>query len=155
MYAAGLSMKVENVEEFKACFEKYVSENITEEQQSPKIEIDADLELKEIDKKFFRVLSQFNPFGPGNMKPVFCTHGVHDCGYSRRVGKDLKHLKLEVSDEEDNRMNGIAFGKGEEYDKIKYNKALSPRFSICYTLEENGFNGASSVRLMVRDLKID
>ncbi|MBR6310457.1 MAG: single-stranded-DNA-specific exonuclease RecJ [Paludibacteraceae bacterium] len=155
MYAAGLSMKVENVEEFKRCFEQYVSENITEEQQCPKIEIDADLELREIDKKFFRVLSQFSPFGPGNMKPVFCTHQVHDCGYSRRVGKELKHLKLEVSDDSEYRMNGIAFGKGDVYEQIKYNKLLSPRFSICYTLEENVFNGTSTVQLMVRDIKLD
>jgi len=155
MYAAGLSMKVENVEEFKRCFEEYVSANITEEQQCPKIEIDSDIELKEIDKKFFRVLSQFSPFGPGNMKPVFCTKGIQDCGYSKKVGKDLKHLKLEVCDDEDNRMNGIAFGLGDMYDHIKFNKALSPKFSICYTLEENNFNGNTSIQLMVKDIKVD
>ena len=71
------------------------------------------------------------------------------------MGKELKHLKLEVSDDSEYRMNGIAIGKVDVYEQIKYNKLLSPRFSICYTLEENVFNGTSTVQLMVRDIKLD
>jgi len=152
MYAAGLSMKEENITAFTDRFEQFVSENILEEQTYPQINIDAVLEFKDITPKFFRVLKQFGPFGPGNMKPVFASKKVFDYGTSRLVGKDQEHLKLELVDSSsENVMNGIAFRMFAYNDHLK---ALNP-LDICYTLEENNFNGNTSIQLMIRDIKID
>jgi single-stranded-DNA-specific exonuclease len=151
IYAAGLSMKEENVSEFTERFEQFVAENILEEQTYPQIEIDAVLEFKDITPKFFRVLKQFGPFGPDNMKPVFVSKKVFDYGTSRLVGKEQEHLKLELVDSSsENVMNGIAFRMFEYND---YLKALNP-LDICYTIEENSFNGNTSIQLMIRDIKI-
>lgn len=150
MYAAGLSMKEEHVDEFRVCFEKYVSENILKEQTYPQIEIDAILDFKEITPKFFRVLKQFNPFGPENMKPVFCSKKVYDLGTSRLVGRGSEHLKLELIERESNTIiHGIAFGMSEFNDMIRSNP-----LDICYTIEENNFNGNSSIQLLAKDIKI-
>lgn len=152
MYAAGLSMKEENIIPFTERLEKYVSENILEEQTYPQIEIDAVLEFKDITPKFFRVLKQFGPFGPGNMKPIFASKKVFDYGTSRLVGKEQEHLKLELIDSSsENVMNGIAFRMHEYNNHLK---ALNP-LDICYTIEENTFNGNTSIQLMIRDIKID
>jgi len=152
MYAAGLSMKEENVLAFTERFEKFVSENILEEQTYPQIDIDAILEFKDITPKFFRVLKQFGPFGPGNMKPVFVSKKVFDYGTSRLVGKEQEHLKLELIDSSsENVMNGIAFRMHEFNEPLK---ALNP-LDICYTLEENSFNGNTTTQLMIKDIKID
>lgn len=150
MYAAGLSLQEENVPEFMERFEKYVSENILPEQTAPQIDIDAILEFKDITPKFFRILKQFGPFGPGNMKPVFATKRVFDYGNSRMVGKEQEHLKLELTDaSSENVMNGIAFRMSEYNEPLK---ALNP-LDICYTLEENNFNGNTSTQLMIKDIK--
>ena len=142
MYAAGLTMKTDNVEEFTRRFEEY--------QTYPQIEIDATLEFKDITPKFFRVLKQFGPFGPGNMKPIFESKNVYDYGSSRLVGKEQEHLKLELIDNSsENVMNGIAFRMYEFNDHLK---ALNP-LDICYTLEENNFNGNVTIQLMIRDIK--
>jgi len=152
MYAAGLSLKEENIPLFTERFEKYVSENILEEQTYPQIDIDAELTFSDITPKFFRVLKQFGPFGPGNMKPVFVTHKVIDYGTSRLVGKEQEHLKLELVDSSsENVMNGIAFRMFAFNDHLK---ALNP-LDICYTIEENNFNGNTNTQLMIRDIKID
>ncbi len=152
MYAAGLSMKEENILLFTERFEKYVSENILEEQTYPQIDIDAVLQFNDITPKFFRVLKQFAPFGPGNMKPIFASMKVLDFGTSRLVGKEQEHLKLELIDtSSENVMNGIAF-RMHEYNA--HLKALNP-LDICYTLEENNFNGNTTIQLMIRDIKID
>jgi single-stranded-DNA-specific exonuclease len=152
MYAAGLSMKEENIIPFTERLEKYVSENILEEQTYPQIDIDAVLEFKDITPKFFRVLKQFGPFGPGNMKPIFASKKVFDYGTSRLVGKEQEHLKLELIDSSsENVMNGIAFRMHEYNDHLK---ALNP-LDICYTIEENTFNGNTNIQLMIRDIKID
>jgi single-stranded-DNA-specific exonuclease len=152
MFAAGLSMKEENVQAFTERLEKFVSENILLEQTYPQIDIDAVLEFKDITPKFFRVLKQFGPFGPGNMKPVFVSKKVLDYGTSRLVGKEQEHLKLELVDSSsENVMNGIAFRMHEYNDHLK---ALNP-LDICYTLEENSFNGNTTTQLMIRDIKID
>jgi single-stranded-DNA-specific exonuclease len=150
-YAAGLSMKEEHVEEFTRRLEKFISENITEEQTYPQIDIDAEIGFKDITPKFFSVLKQFGPFGPGNMKPVFITRKVLDYGSSRLVGKVQEHLKLELVDSSsENVMNGIAFGMYEFNDHLKSLKPLD----ICYTLEENTFNGNTSIQLMIKDIKV-
>lgn len=150
-YAAGLSMKEENVMLFTERFEKFVSETITEDQTSPQIDIDAQISFRDITPKFFSVLKQFGPFGPGNMKPVFSTSKVMDYGSSRLVGKEQEHLKMELVDSSsENVMNGIAFGMYEYNDHLK---SLQP-LDICYTLEENTFNGNTNIQLMIRDIKV-
>ncbi len=150
-YAAGLSIREENIPEFTERFEKYVMENILEEQTSPQIDIDAVLQFKDITPKFFRVLKQFGPFGPGNMKPLFVSKKVFDYGTSRLVGKEQEHLKMELIDSSsENVMNGIAFGMHEYNEHLK---SLTP-LDICYTLEENTFAGSTSIQLMVRDIKV-
>lgn len=152
MFAAGLSMREENIEAFTLRFEQYVAENILQEQTYPQIDIDALLEFKDITPKFFRVLKQFGPFGPGNMKPVFVSKKVFDYGTSRLVGKEQEHLKLELVDaSSENVINGIAFRMHEYNDHLK---ALNP-LDICYTLEENTFNGNTNIQLMIKDIKTE
>lgn len=149
-YAAGLSMKEENVEEFTNRFEQYVADNIEPEQLIPQLEIDAVINFHDITPKFFRVLKQFAPFGPDNQKPVFCTKRVYDYGTSRLVGKDQEHLKLELIDtNSENIMNAIAFGMYEHND---YVKGLNP-FDIVYTIEENNYNGNSYIQLLVKEIR--
>lgn len=149
-YAAGLSLKEENIPLFIERFELFVAENILPGQMIPQTDIDALIDFKDITPKFFRLLKQFNPFGPGNLKPVFRTDRVYDYGTSRLVGKDQEHLKLELVDSQsENIMNGIAFGKYEYNDYIK---GLNP-FDICYHIEENNYNGNSSIQLMIKDIR--
>ena len=151
MYAAGLSIKEENIAEFTNRFEQYVAENILEEQTYPQIDIDAVLQFNDITPKFFRVLKQFAPFGPGNMKPMFVSKKVFDYGTSRLVGKEQEHLKMELIDSSsENVMNGIAFNMHAYNEQLK---ALN-KLDICYTLEENTFAGNTNIQLMVRDIKI-
>ncbi|MBQ7162683.1 MAG: single-stranded-DNA-specific exonuclease RecJ [Bacteroidales bacterium] len=151
-YAAGLSMKMENLEAFTRRFEDYVAENIQFDQMIPTIDIDAEIKFQEITPKFFRILKQFNPFGPENNKPVFCTRRVFDYGTSRLVGRDQEHLKLELVDSHsENIMNGIAFGMSEHNDHVK---SFNP-FDICYHIEENTYNGSTSIQLLVKDIKND
>lgn len=149
-FAAGLSMKEENVPEFRERFESFIAANITNEQLVPQLDIDAVINFSDITPKFFRVLKQFAPFGPDNPKPVFCTRRVYDYGTSRLVGKDQEHLKLELIDSNsENIMNGIAFGMYEYNDLIKN---LNP-FDICYTIEENNYGGNTSIQLLIKDIK--
>ncbi|MDO5570439.1 MAG: single-stranded-DNA-specific exonuclease RecJ [Bacteroidales bacterium] len=149
-YAAGLSLKVENIPMFMERFEKFVTDNILPVQMVPQHEIDAVIGFKDITPKFFKVLKQLNPFGPGNPKPVFCTKRVFDFGTSRLVGRDQEHLKLELVDSHsENIMNGIAFGMHEHNEYIK---GFNP-FDICYTIEENNYNGNSSIQLLIKDIK--
>ena len=130
-YAAGLSMKVENVEEFTHRFETYVSEHILPEQTSAVIDIDAEIDFRDITPKFHADLKKFNPFGPDNHKPVFCTHNVYDYGTSKVVGRDQEHIKLELVDNKSNNvMNGIAFGQSSQARYIKTKRS----FDICYTI---------------------
>lgn len=151
-YAAGLSLKEENLEEFTARFEKYVSENIKESQLTPQIEIDSVLKFAEITPKFIRILRQFEPFGPGNSRPVFCTRRVFDYnGSSKIVGKGNEHLKLELTDDSsENVMNGIAFRMASFCQDLKVFNPLD----IVFTLEDNTFNGATNTQLMIRDIKV-
>ncbi len=153
LYAAGLSMKEENVEEFSRRFETFVAEKIQPDQLSPQIEIDAELTFKDLEQpKFFNILKQFAPFGPENMKPVFVSRNVRDAGTSKLVGKEQEHLKMDLVDESGSRFvfNGIAFRMGDYYEHLKSGQPLD----ICYTLEENTFNGKTTLQLMIRDIKI-
>ena len=148
-YAAGLSMKVENVKEFTHRFETYVSEHILPEQTSAVIDIDAEIDFRDITPKFHADLKKFNPFGPDNHKPVFCTHNVYDYGTSKVVGRDQEHIKLELVDNKSNNvMNGIAFGQSSQARYIKTKRS----FDICYTIEENTHK-RGEVQLQIEDIK--
>jgi single-stranded-DNA-specific exonuclease len=150
MYAAGLTMKTEHIPAFMERFEDYVRETILPEQLVPQIEVDAEISLKDIKPKFFDILKQFTPFGPGNMKPVFVTRRVRDYGTSKLVGKDRDHLKLEIIEEVSGAIKqGIAFGMGQYIDRIK---AGEP-FDVCYSIEENVFNGKTTIQIMVKDIR--
>ncbi len=150
-FAAGLSLKVENIDAFSDCFEKYVSETITPEQLIPVINVDAELKFSDIDRKFFSIMNQMAPFGPGNMSPVFITKNVQDTGNSRRVGANKDHLKLEVVDEDGVIMSGIAFSfEPEYYEKMSSDK--KPKFDICYSVNKNEFRGKISLQLSVKEI---
>ncbi len=150
MFAAGLSLQECNVNEFIRRFEDYVSEHILPEQTFPKIKIDTELEFKDLTPSFLRILNQFAPFGPGNMKPVFSTNRIYDSGQSRPVGRGAEHLKMSVMDSSSaNVMNGIAFRMSKYYSQMSARKSLD----ICYTMEENTINGNTSMQLMIRDIK--
>lgn len=149
-YAAGLTLKIENIGAFSEKFEKIVSETIEEHLLIPEILIDAEINFSDITPKFFRVLKQFAPFGPENMKPVFVTHNVVDSGFSRIVGDN--HLKLDLvqAKGQKTRFPAIAFNMGEFYSSISGKKP----FSICYTIEEREWNGNVSLELNVKDIKV-
>lgn len=150
-YAAGLSMKPENLTEFIRRFEEIVSATILDEQLIPEIEIDLDIKLNVINSKFLRILNQFAPFGPGNISPVFRTNNVVDTGFAKVVGKN--HLKLTVihSNITCFPYSAIAFHQGEFIDDIIHGKP----FSICYHIEENDFNGSKTLQLNIRDIKME
>lgn len=148
-YAAGLSMKVDNVPEFTRRFEKYVTQNILPEQTSAVIDIDAEIDFRDITPKFHSDLRKFNPFGPDNLKPIFCTHNVYDYGTSKVVGREQEHIKLELVDNKSNNvMNGIAFGQSSQARYIKTKRS----FDICYTIEDNTHK-RGEVQLQIEDIK--
>ena len=148
-YAAGLSMKVEKVPEFTRRFEEYVDKHIMEEQTVPVIDINAEIDFKDITNKFCSDLKKFNPFGPDNLKPIFCTHNVYDYGTSKVVGKEQEHIKLELVDNKSNKvMNGIAFGQSSSVRFIKTKRS----FDICYTIEENTHK-KGDVQLQIEDIQ--
>lgn len=153
-YAAGLALKPENLDEFIKCFENYACNILTEEMLIPEIEIDTELFIGDISSKFFRILKQFAPFGPGNMAPVFVTKNVIDTGYAKLVGKgDVKHLKLSVvhPDRTGNPIPAIAFGMGGYFDQVQKGKP----FSICYHIDENTWLGNTTLQLRILDMKFD
>jgi single-stranded-DNA-specific exonuclease len=151
MYAAGLSMKIENVPEFSRRFEQIVRDSISVEQQKQTIEIDAKISLSDLSPKFLRLLNQFEPFGPHNMMPTFLTENVFDYGTSRLVGKTNEHLKLDLM--EANRssavFSGIAFSQSEHMEMIK----KSIPFDICYNVTENEYRGKTYMQVNVRDIR--
>lgn len=150
-YAAGLTLRLENLEAFRQKFEEVVSATIQDHMLIPEIEIDEEIELTDITPKFFRVLNQFAPFGPGNMSPVFMSRNLIDKGAVRIVGNN--HLKLDIlSNEKDSEIfSAIAFGQARHFDDILRRKT----FSACYAIEENVFNGVASLQLNIKDLKAD
>ncbi len=148
-YAAGLSLHPDNLDKFQETFEQVVANTITEKMLIPEIEIDAELKLSQINPKFFRILKQFAPHGPGNMGPVFLTRGVIDKNSARVVGK--KHLKVIVYHPEEPGIsfNGIAFQQAEHYDAVHWGKY----FDIVYQIEENEWNGTRSLQLNIKDIR--
>ena len=152
-YAAGLSMKEENLPEFRRRFEAYVSEHLVEEDYVPELEVDMKINFCDITPKFMRILNQFAPFGPGNAAPIFWTDNVVDAGGSRPVGGQ-RHLKLTVSQRGDRDLgvspfSGIAFQKGDLFSRVHDGEP----FSICYHLEYNTWQGKTTLQLNVKDIK--
>ena len=148
-YAAGLSMKAEHVEEFKRRFQAYVEEHIQPAQTQPILNIDAVIGFQDITHKLFTDLKKFQPFGPDNQKPVFCTHHVYDYGTSKVVGRDQEHIKLELVDDNSSHvMNGIAFGQSSQARYIKTKHS----FDIAYTLEDNTHK-RGEIQLQIEDIR--
>ena len=148
-YAAGLSMKAEHVEEFKRRFQAYVEEHIQPAQTQPILNIDAVIGSPDIPHKLFTDLKKFQPFGPDNQKPVFCTHHVYDYGTSKVVGRDQEHIKLELVDDNSSHvMNGIAFGQSSQARYIKTKHS----FDIAYTLEDNTHK-RGEIQLQIEDIR--
>jgi single-stranded-DNA-specific exonuclease len=149
-YAAGLSLKPENLKEFSERFEKYVSEHLEEDDLTPELNVDIEMDFTNITPKFVRILKQFAPFGPGNLSPVFLTRNVVDAGFSRAVG-NRKHLKLSVMQQgnTDYVFSGIAFQKGDLYERIHEKEP----FTMCYYIEENFWQGKTTLQLNVKDIK--
>ena len=148
-YAVGLTLRVENIPEFRRRFQQYVSEHIGVRQTEATIDIDAEVDFKDITKKLLNDLKKFAPYGPENPKPLFCTRGVYDYGTSKVVGKQQEHIKLELVDSRSsNVMNGIAFGQSQAARYIKSKRS----FDICYTIEENIYK-RGEVQLQIEDIK--
>lgn len=148
MYAAGMTLEIDKVNDFKEAFEKVVSQSILEEQLTPEIRIDIKIPFHELSPKLFRIIQQMAPFGPGNREPILCSEEVVDAGYSKKVGKNEDHLKLHMQQKDGIRMDGIAFNLGDHYAEIKSGRP----FNIVYYLQENTWNGNTSLQLMVKDI---
>ncbi|MDH7446202.1 single-stranded-DNA-specific exonuclease RecJ [Aquimarina sp. 2201CG14-23] len=146
-YAAGLTLKEEQYEVFKQKFEEVVSETIDKHLLIPEVVIDIPIELNEITPKFFRILKQFAPFGPGNMTPVFMTENVKDSGYAKCVGADEKHLKCRIQ-KNGLGINAIGFNLGPKQNLISNNQNIK----VAYTIDENHWNGEVSLQLKLKDI---
>lgn len=148
-FAAGLNLKEENVPELKRRFEEYVAKHITENQQIPTLEIDADIELKAITASFISILKRMRPFGPENPKPLFVTRRLRDSGNSSLVGVGGDHIRLSLKDESGQKINAIAFNQAKHFKMIKSGEL----FDVCYHIEENTFKERTSIQLMIKDIK--
>ena len=151
VYAAGLTMKEENLEEFSRRMDSFVAGKITEEMLTPIVNVDAALDFSQITPKFFRILKQFQPFGPGNSNPVFQTENVYDAGNGRKVGAGGLHLKLDLIQESQpyHQIASIAFNMAQYYDYIKEGNP----FDVCYSIVENYYRGNSSLQLRIKDFR--
>lgn len=152
MYAAGLTLKEENYEKFCERFESFVANKITNEILTPVINIDTYLDFREITPRFFNILKQFQPFGPGNLSPVFISEKVYDNGNGRKVGTESGHLKLELIQEDDfhRHISAIAFNRTEHFEHLKGGSPVD----ICYSIAENYYRGIANLQLRVKDIKL-
>ena len=149
-YAAGLTLLEAEYDNFKRKFEEVVSETIDRQLLTPEIAIDTELDLKDITPKFYRILKQFAPFGPGNMSPVFLTRNLTDTGFGKCVGADKTHLKCQVKQEGSNvKFDVIGFNLGEKLDLIKQGK----KFDAVFSLDENTWNGNTTIQLRLKDIR--
>ena len=148
-YAAGLTLKWDRVKDFRQAFQKYVEEHIQPEQTEANLNIDAQIDFKDITKRLHNDLKKFSPFGPGNTKPLFCTLNVYDYGTSKVVGREQEHIKLELVDSKSsNVVKGIAFGQSASARYIKSKRS----FDIAYTLEDNVFKH-NAIQLQIEDIR--
>lgn len=148
-YASGLTLRWKDVTEFRRRFQEYVENNIQPEQTEPILDIDAQIDFKDITKRMHNDLKRFAPFGPNNPKPIFYTKGVYDYGTSKVVGREQEHIKLELVDSKSsNVINGIAFGQSAVARYIKSKRS----FSIAYTIEENTYK-RGNMQLQIEDIR--
>ncbi len=148
-YAAGLTMRWADIPEFRKRFQQYVEDHIMPEQTEAMLDIDAEIDFKDISKRLHNDLKRFSPFGPGNPKPIFCTKGVYDYGTSKVVGREQEHIKLELVDSISGTVvNGIAFGQSASARYIKSKRS----FDIAYTIEDNVFK-RNQVQLQIEDIR--
>lgn len=148
-YAAGLTIKADRVDEFKRRFEEYVDTHILPGQTDALLNVDSTLSFREIDRKFFSDLKRFQPFGPENTKPLFCTRQVYDYGTSKVVGREQEHIRLELVDNRCSKvMNGIAFGQSSQARYIKTKRS----FNIVYSIEENAYK-RGEIQLQIEDIE--
>ena len=149
-YAAGLTLKEENLNAFITKFESVVEGMMNDDIMVPRIDVDEELNFADITPKFFKCLEMFEPYGPGNMAPVFACRNVYDSGASQLVGQTREHLKLSVNDGTVGRpFSGIAFKQSEHFDAIHNGE----KFDICFSLEMNTFRGKDTLQLKVQDIK--
>lgn len=151
VYAAGLTLKEEYLEEFASRMDSFVAGKITTEMLTPIVDVDARLDFSQITPKFFRILKQFQPFGPGNSNPIFVTENVYDAGNGRKVGAGGTHMKLDLIQESQpyHQIAAIAFNMSEYYDYIREGNP----FDVCYAIVENYYRGNSTLQLRVRDIR--
>lgn len=151
VYAAGLTMKEEHLAEFTERIDRFISEKINPEMLTPTVDLDCRLDFTRITPKFFRILKQFQPFGPGNSNPIFCTENVYDAGNGRKVGAGGVHMKLDLIQETQpyHQIPAIAFNMSDFYDYIKAGNPVD----VCYSLVENFYRGNSTVQLRLKDMK--
>lgn len=150
IYAAGLTMREENLSEFASRIDRYVSSHITKEMVTPVIDVDSEINFSQITPKFFRVLKQFQPFGPGNSSPVFLTRNVYDDGNGRKVGPGGQHLKLELIQESQpyHQVSAIAFNMADSFEHIRNGNPVD----VCYSIVENYYRGNSTLQLRIKDI---
>lgn len=151
MYAAGLTLHEEQFPLFKSKFEEVVASTIDPELLTPEISVDAEINLQDITPKFYRILKQFEPFGPGNMTPVFLTKGLRDSGYGKPIGGDNSHLKLFVRQKDLEGFGAVGFGLARK----KELACNGDEFSAVYSVEENVWNGQASLQLRLRDIRCE
>lgn len=149
MYAAGMTLKEENYENFKNAFENEVKKTIHPDLLIPEISVDLEMNFSDLDEKFMRILKQFEPFGPENMTPVFISKNIIDSGYAKTLGNDAEHLKAFVKQNNSQNFNAIGFGLGDKIDVVKNRNP----FEAVYVLEENEWNGTVSLQLQLRDVR--
>lgn len=151
LYAAGLTLREENLEAFCERIEKFISGRIIPEMQTPVVDVDAKLNFSQITPKFLRILKQFQPFGPGNSAPVFLTENVYDNGMGRKVGAEGGHLKLELIQESHpyHHISAIAFNMAGFFDHIKAGNPVD----VCYSIVENYYRGTANTQLRIKDLR--
>ena len=149
-YAAGLTLLPENYIAFKTKFEDVVKQSIDPKLLTPELRVDLEISFNDIDNKLMRIIKQFAPFGPGNMAPVFMSQNLKDTGYGKCVGEDDKHLRLTAKQSMSKQFVGIGFGLGNKLDIIQNGKP----FSAAYTIDENHWNGNTSLQLKLKDIKV-
>jgi single-stranded-DNA-specific exonuclease len=147
-YAAGLTLEESNFENFKSKFEEVVKSSINPDLLTPEIPYDSEIEFSEITPKFIRILKQFAPFGPRNMKPTFVSRNVSTTGFVRALGDEGLHLKANLA-QNGVVLSSIGFGLGDKKEIMDSKGG----FDIIFTIEENEWNGTTTVQLNLKDLR--
>lgn len=149
MYAAGMTLKSEKLDDFREAFEAAGADLLTEELLTPKVYYDAELDINDVNYRFYSIINKMAPFGPANMTPVFYANGLKDDGTGKIIGKTAEHLKLNLK-RPSGPIPALAFGMADQFPAIK--KADS--FEACFQINENIFRGNRTLQLMLKDIRI-